>query len=368
MQSDYSKREAKAVNALKKAIPAGMKSNVLKQSKGFFCELSKTPFPSDYYLASAVDSAGTKTILATALNKYDSIGIDCVAMNSNDLCTLPNVKPFLFINYLAVQKQIQQKSLTKQIMKGIVKGLKESDCAKILNIGKGETASLDEMIDSPKKGYGFDLAGMMMGFVEKNKTNFSVKPGMKIVAFKSSGAHSNGFTDLRLNLLKGEFEERKQFKKQYKGKLKLNQKMPNGHGETIGSALLKPTKIYSKLMYDLGKKTNAIGINITGYGLKNFNRIGKKVEFHLHNVFKPQPVFELMQKESKYSDEQMYQKFNMGNGFFAIVNKKDEETALKLAKKHKILALVSGEIKKSKQVKPKTVLHLNGKKLVFQNY
>ncbi len=365
---DYGKREAFGVKALKSAIPASMRNRVLKQSKGFFCELSTISIIPEHYLATAVDGIGTKTIIAEAMHKYDSIGIDAVAMNANDLCTIPAVKPFLFLNYLAVQNKIQEKGLTKNIMKGIVTGLKQANCAKIMNIGKGETASLDEMIASPKTGYGFDLAGIMLGFVEKNKLNINPKAGQTIIALQSSGAHSNGFTDLRLKLLKGEFEERKNFKKNYKGKLKIDQKMPNGHGETIGETLLTPTKIYSKLLFDVSKKCTAFGINITGYGLKNFNRIGQKIEYHLTDVFKPQPLFDLIQKEAKYNDAKMYEKFNMGNGFFIITNKNNEETVLKLAKKHKIRAKISGTVKKSKSLKPKTVLCLKNKKIAFKNY
>ena len=167
-----------------------------------------------HYIATAIDGVGTKIIIAEAMRKFDTIGIDCVAMSANDLATLGAVSPFLFMDYLACQNKVQQEKITGEIIKGVVRGLKQCNASNILrnsiriNFGKGETASVDELIDSAD-GYGFDIAGCMIGFIRKEKMKKQkVKIGDRIIALGSSGFHSNGYTDLRLNLLKGDFEQR----------------------------------------------------------------------------------------------------------------------------------------------------------------
>ncbi len=366
MSPIYQNRESKAVDAIKKAIPFSMKKNMLGQSKGMFAELyeNNEVFPK-HYIATAIDGVGTKIIIAEAMYKFDTIGIDCVAMNANDLATLGSVSPFLFMDYLACQTKIQEDKITGDIIKGIVKGLQQCDASNILrnsiriNFGKGETASVDELISSTN-GYGFDIAGCMIGFIEKQKfKKQSIKPGQKIIALKSSGPHSNGYTDLRLNLLKGDFETRAEFKKRYKGRFSLDDKFD---GSTIGKTLLEPTKIYVETMAKISKKFDVVGINNTGYGLKNFNRIKANVEVRINKPIKPQPIFELMQKESKFSDEQMYKTFNMGMGFFVICDKENADNILDIAKDADIV----GEVRKSS--KTITILEKNNRKIVFEGY
>src|SRR3989344_5206317 len=189
IKPNYQKREAKAVSAIKKAIPSSLKSNMLPISKGMFAELYENDeaFP-NHYLACAIDGVGTKLVLAEAMGIYDTVGIDLVAMSANDLATLGAVNPFLFVDYLAVQEKIEEKGLTGPIIKGIVKGLEQSECSAILrnsikiNLGKGETASVDELISAIKPGYGFDIAGAMIGFIEKDKLNTKISVGDKIIA------------------------------------------------------------------------------------------------------------------------------------------------------------------------------------------
>lgn len=366
MNANYQSRESKAVDAIKKAIPPSMKMSMLWQSKGMFAELyeNNEVFPK-HYVATAIDGVGTKIIIAEAMHKFDTIGIDCVAMNANDLATLGSASPFLFMDYLACQTKIQEEKITGNIIKGIVKGLQQCDASNILrnsiriNFGKGETASVDELISSTN-GYGFDIAGCMIGFIEKQKfKRQSIKPGQKIIALRSSGPHSNGYTDLRFNLLKGDFETRAEFKKRYKGRFSLDDKFD---GSTIGKKLLEPTKIYIGTMAKISKKFDAVGINNTGYGLKNFNRIKANVEFRINKPLKPQPIFELMQKESKFSDEQMYKTFNMGMGFFVICDKNNADDILDIAKD----AAIVGEVRKSS--KTITILEKNNRKIVFEGY
>ena len=365
MDKDYQGREKKAVDAIKKAIPLSLKQDMLKISKGLSCELyeNKEVFP-NHLMGCAIDGVGTKVILAEAMHKYDTIGIDCVAMSANDLATFGKMSPFLFIDCLSVQDSIQEEELTGEIIKGVVKGLEECDASGILrssirmNFGKGETASIHEILSGPKEGYSFDLVGGMIGFIPKKGFNYNLGDSNRIIALPSSGLHSNGYTDARLSLLKGDFEEREKYRKRYKGKYSLDGSFD---GSTIGRLLLEPTRLYVKDMAKISKNLDVIGINNTGYGLKNFNRLNG-FEFIIDNPMKSQPIFGLIQKESGFSDEKMYKTFNMGMGFFVLANKENAEDILQISKGAEIV----GEAKKSE--KTRTVLLKDNKKIVFEGY
>jgi len=129
---------------------------------------------------------------------------------------------------------------------------------------------------------------------------------------------------------------------------------------------LEPTKIYLKTMAAIASKYKVVGINNTGYGLKNLNRVHQKVAFHINNPMKPQPIFELVQKEAKYSDKEMYQRFNMGMGFFIIAKKKDAPNVLKLARKMGEKAQIVGDVRKSNVTQ--TILIKNKKKIACRGY
>src|SRR3990167_1890930 len=155
----YQKKESKAVDAIKKAIPSSLKADMLKESRGMFAELYESKAVPEHYVATAIDGIGTKIIIAEAMQKFDTIGIDLVAMCANDLATLGAVSPFMFMDYLACQSKIQEKRISGKIVQGMVKGLKQCNASKILrnsiriNFGKGETASMDELLSSTHAGY-----------------------------------------------------------------------------------------------------------------------------------------------------------------------------------------------------------------------
>ncbi|MBD3163692.1 hypothetical protein GF323_00660 [Candidatus Woesearchaeota archaeon] len=361
---DYQKREEKAVSEIKKAIPSSLKRDMLSVSKGLFCEIYENNeiFP-NHYMASAVDGVGTKLLLAQAMQKYDTVGIDLVAMSANDLATFGGMSPFLFIDYIAAEKRIEEKAIGN-IVSGIVKGLEQCDTSKIfrnsirINFGKGETASVDELISGISPGYGFDLAGGMLGFVPKGALNFKVRPGQKIISLKSSGLHSNGYTDARLSLLKGEFEARPKFRKRYRGIFRLDDDFD---GRTIGQLMLEPTRIYVKDMAGISARYRVAGINNTGYGLKNLNRLEGKHEFIIDDPIEPPAIFKLIQKQSKFSDKEMYSRFNMGMGFFVIAEEEDAESIIKTAKD----ASIVGKVRKAPAAR--TVLKRE-KDIVFEGY
>ena len=361
--TDYQKSESKAVSAIRSAIPPSLKKDMLSISQGKFAEIFQNDevFP-NHFLACAIDGVGTKIVLAEAMDIYDTIGIDCVAMSANDLATLGPVSPFIFMDCLSTQSKALEK--TGEIIKGISKGLEQCDASNILknsirmNFGKGETASVGELISGTKPEHGFDLVGSMIGFIEKNKLNTKVNDGDKIIALKSSGLHSNGYTSARHSLLNGDFETRPDIKKLYKGKFKLNDKFESS---TIGKTLLEPTKIYIKEIAKISKDFNIVGINNTGYGLKNLNRI-TGFQFTITNPIEPQPIFNLIQKESSLSDEKMYSTYNMGMGFFIIADKADAENIIQSTKDSQII----GEVKKSN--KTITILEKDNQKINFERY
>ena len=155
MNPSYQNSESKAVDAIKKAIPSSLKQDMLEESKGMFAELygNNEIFPR-HYIASTIDGVGTKVIIAEAMEKYGTIGIDCVAVNANDLATLGAVSPFLFMDCILCQNQIMEKRITGEIIKGMSKGLEMCNASNILkntiriNFGKGETAAVDELLSS----------------------------------------------------------------------------------------------------------------------------------------------------------------------------------------------------------------------------
>src|SRR3989344_973222 len=133
MNPNYANREAKAVDAIKKAIPSSLKKDIIPESKGLFAELfeNNEVFP-NHYIASAIDGVGTKILIAEAMRKYDTIGIDCVAMSANDLATLGAESPFLFMDCITCQNKIEEEAITGEIVKGMSKALAECDASNIL--------------------------------------------------------------------------------------------------------------------------------------------------------------------------------------------------------------------------------------------
>ncbi len=119
-------------------------------------------------------------------------------------------------------------------------------------------------------------------------------------------------------------------------------------------------------MAAIAKQFKVVGVNNTGYGLKNLNRYKGKFEFVINDPIKPQPIFDLVQKEAKFSDEQMYKKFNMGMGFFVIAKKEDADSVVSIAEKYKEKAKIVGEVREASTTR--TILEKAGKRIVFEGY
>ena len=248
-------------------------------------------------IVACTDGVGTKIEIANTLNKYDTIGIDLVAMSVNDLI-VQGAKPLLFLDYISVNK-INLKKL-KSIIKGILKGCRLSGCELV----GGETA---EMPGTYEKGK-FDIAGFAVGVVGKNKilTKNRIKKNNLILAVPSSGLHSNGFSLVRYL---------------------INQKKINiKKNKFLKSELLEPTKIYVSEVLKLIDQSLINGCaNITGGGLSdNIKRIiPNKMTANIDlNQIKTLNIFKWLKKNG-ISEKEMLKTFNCGVGFCLIINSKD---------------------------------------------
>ena len=254
-------------------------------------------------IVACTDGVGTKIEIANTLNKFDTIGIDLVAMSVNDLI-VQGAKPLLFLDYISINKIDLTK--LKSIIKGIVNGCKQSMCELV----GGETA---EMPGTYEKGK-FDIAGFAVGVVGKNKILLKnkIKKNDLVLAIPSSGLHSNGFSLVRYLL----------------NKKKINIKKDS----FLKSELLKPTKIYVKEVLKLIDKNLINGCaNITGGGLAdNIKRVipdNLVAEINLNEV-KALKIFKWLNKNG-ISDNEMLKTFNCGIGFCLIINPNKYESIKK---------------------------------------
>jgi phosphoribosylformylglycinamidine cyclo-ligase len=254
-------------------------------------------------LAACTDGVGTKLKVAFAMRKYDTVGIDLVAMSVNDLIVL-GAEPLFFLDYLASGK-IEQEQLC-EVMKGIAEGCVQAGCALL----GGETAEMPGFYSEGE----FDLAGFAVGVVPRHKIvdGGRVVPGDVVIGLNSSGLHSNGYSLVRKVLLDD-------------ARMSLDKKVDE-FGCTLGEELLRPTKIYAKIIekicaeYKVKRIVKAIA-HITGGGLiGNVPRVlpGDVVVFHRDSWEVP-PIFELIQKTGGIDTHEMYHVFNMGIGMTIVV-------------------------------------------------
>ncbi len=252
----------------------------------------------DYALTLATDGVGTKLLVAEALNKWDTVGIDCIAMNVNDTICV-GAEPLAFVDYIAIDKPNDE--VTSEIGKGLEAGAEMSN----MTIVGGEIAVLPEIVN------GLDLAGTCLGMVDKKRiiSGEAIRPGDALVGLPSSGVHSNGYTLARRVFEKNGFE--------YGEKIA-------GLRRSIGLELLEPTTIYVPQVMKLIQKFEVRGMaNITGGGLRNLIRLKKGVGFEIDDPMDPQPIFKVMQRLGGITDQEMYQIFNMGMGFSLVVKDSD---------------------------------------------
>ena len=264
----------------------------------------------DGALAMCTDGVGSKLLLAEEMNSIHTVGIDCVAMNTNDLICV-GAEPLSFVDYVALDKPDEK--LMAKIGMGLAEGCKQSNCT----LSGGETAILPELV------HGFDIAGTSVGYVKQDKIIDGTKivEGNVLIGLKSSGPHSNGYTLIR--------------------------KLFDGDKE-LGKKLVEPTRIYVKEVMELINQVNVNGIaHITGGGLDNISRINDNFQYVIDNPLPVPSVFDWLQEKGNIETKEMYRTFNMGMGMIIIVNKADAEKSVSILGKH---AQVIGSVENGKGV------------------
>lgn len=279
-------------------------------------------------LVLCTDGVGSKVMIANEMKKWDTVGIDCIAMNVND-CICVGAEPIAFVDYLAMEDIDPE--IAKEIGKGLNRG---AEIANVSIVG-GETATLPEIIN------GFDLAGTCLGYVKKENIILGdkIEEGDIIIGLESSGLHSNGYTLVRKVI--------------EKNKLSYKEEFPDGiyEGRTIGDVLLTPTRIYVKEVLELLRNIEVHGLaHITGGGVRNLLRL-KDVKFVIDDPFDPQPVFKFLQEKGRIEPKEMYQTFNMGMGFVIILEKEMADDAIDiLEKESESKAKIVGHVERGKGV------------------
>lgn len=318
----------KAVELMKQHIARTMTKGVVSDIGGFggLFEL-----PEGYkkpVLVSGTDGVGTKLKLSFLMEKYDTVGIDCVAMCVNDIICC-GAKPLFFLDYIACGKNVPEK--IAEIVKGVAEGCVQSDAALI----GGETAEMPGFYPEDE----FDLAGYSTGIVDKDKIvdNSSMQAGDVVIALPSSGVHSNGFSLVR-----------KVFDIDHISKEELTKPLPELSGQSLGETLLTPTKIYVKPVLALLSEVTVKGIShITGGGFyENIPRsipkgLGAKIKKSDVRVL---PIFELIKARGGVSEHDMFNTYNMGVGMSIVVPAAEEEKAIAVLKANGIEAYHLGEI------------------------
>ncbi len=285
-----------------------------------------------YALSLCTDGVGTKLVVANDMRKWDTVGIDCVAMNVNDMICI-GAEPVAFVDYFAIEAY--DREVARQIGLGLNRGAKAAN----VSIIGGEVAVLPEIIK------GHDLAGTCFGFVDRKKIvdGRAIKPGDAIIGLPSRGIHSNGLT-LARRLLRD-------------AALTVFDPV-GGTAERWGPALLEPTAIYVKPVLKALTKATVHGMaHITGGGVRNLVRLKPNVEFAITDPLEPQALFRELQALGGIEDEEMYQTFNMGMGY-AMVAPADEAASVIQALRPAVRARVVGEVRKGRGVSlPSLALH-----------
>ncbi|WP_297983002.1 phosphoribosylformylglycinamidine cyclo-ligase [uncultured Methanobrevibacter sp.] len=283
----------------------------------------------DKAIAMSTDGVGSKILVAKMMEKYDTVGIDMIAMVVNDILCV-GAEPIALVDYLAVEEPDPE--VASEIADGLVKGAEES---RIAIIG-GETASLPGIVKD------FDLAGTGIGFVDKDKiiTGENIEAGDILIGLRSSGIHSNGLSLARRAI----FED---------GGFSVDDKMPNSDS-TIGEELLKPTQLYVKAIVELLKEDfNIKGLaHMTGGGVNNLSRLKKGIGFEIDNYPEPQEIFKLIYNQGVPLEE-MYKVFNMGIGFCVIASPDEAEAVVEALNKN-IEAYIVGKVIDEEKITVKT--------------
>ena len=268
-------------------------------------------------LAISTDGVGTKVIIAQMMGKYDTIGIDCVAMNVNDLICV-GATPVSMVDYLAVQE------LNPDMVEAIAEGLSTGARSANISISGGEIAQLRDIVKGYREGYGFDLAGTAIGTVPLDKilVGQALQEGDVVIGIESNGIHSNGLT-----LARHVFFERHHYP--------IEASFPTLE-RPLGEELLRPTHIYVREAVEILKQGIPVKalMHITSDGLLNLTRVAADVGYVIEELPPIPPIFDLIQHYGEISKAEMFQVYNMGIGFCLIVSADAVERVISIVRSH----------------------------------
>ncbi len=282
--------------------------------------------PGNMLLATHTDGVGTKVAVANLMKKFDTVGIDCIAMNVNDVICV-GATPTSFVDYIAANRN--EPMIFDELIQGLSVGARQAE----VPIVGGETAIMTDMFAGDD--FAFDLAGTVTGLVSKDSLVLgdAIRPGDVIVGAHSSGIHSNGYTLVR-NVLFPKYSIHDNIK---------------GIG-CIGDALLTPTRIYVLPVLDILQECTVHGLaHITGGSFAKLSRLAN-VGFEVDSLPSMPPIMELIQAQG-VDDDEMYKTFNMGVGFCVILSKDQADSAISIFKRYNIESDVIGYITDSKGVR-----------------
>jgi phosphoribosylformylglycinamidine cyclo-ligase len=270
-------------------------------------------------IAISTDGVGTKIIIAQMLGRYDTIGIDCVAMNVNDVLCV-GAEPLALLDYIAVEDP--RRELLEQVGRGLYRGAELAG----VTIPGGEIAQIAEMIHGVRGGWAFDLVGTCTGQVALDRvvTGLDIEENDVVIGLRSSGIHSNGMT-----LARRVFFDRLGW---------AVDRHTEELGRTIGEELLEPTRIYVRevlAMLRAGLRIKALA-HITSTGFLNLTRVPSAIGYILDSLPEPQPIFQLIRRLGQVTDEEMFFTYNMGIGFCVVIAPEDAPGAQRIASEHDV--------------------------------
>ena len=264
-------------------------------------------------IALSTDGVGTKVIVAEQVGRFDTVGVDCIAMNVNDVICV-GAEPIAVLDYIAVEEADPE--MLRQIAEGLRAGAEQAS----VEIPGGELAQLPELIRGHPSPRGFDLVGACFGTVELDAvvSGAKVRPGDAVIGIPSSGVHSNGLTLARRALPS------------------LHERPAELGGATVGETLLEPTVIYVRAITELLRSgVDVRGLaHITSGGLLNLLRLEVAVGYDIDTPLPRLPVFELIAARSRASEAELLEVFNMGCGFCVVVPDDQTDVAVELLDSH----------------------------------
>jgi len=310
------------------------------------------PISQNAYLDLVIEGVGTKVLVAQLADKYDTIGVDAVAMAVNDVIR-SGAKPLAIADN--IHAQASDPRLVKAWLEGVAKGAAEAECP----VTGGEIGDVAEVIKGIAEGAGFDMIVAAVGQVAKQDiiTGEHIKPGDPIIGLRSSGLHSNGISFARKILFS-----------KWGGKYKPDA-VPDGFGREIALEVLEPTEIYVKPLLKTAQAVKVkAAVHVTGDAYLKFNnlvRFSPGIGFEFDN-FNPQSIFGLIQETAlelgyTVTDEEMFRTFNMGWGFAIIVDKTDTEKALSALEKAGTQPEQIGQVTAKQRIE----IHHRNKKIIL---